>query len=333
MATPRISAAFFCPRLSKPAATQHSTKRMKPSTIKLALIQQTAIQPDATNPTAMLDVQMSACREAAKAGCHLALLQELHNGPYFCQQEDPGLFDLAEPIPGPTSERLGQLGAELEMVIVASVFERRAAGIYHNTAVVLDADGRLAGTYRKMHIPDDPGFYEKFYFTPGDQDPARGLGLIPVDTAVGRLGVLVCWDQWFPEAARLMALAGAELLLYPTAIGWDPTDDAAEQQRQREAWITVQRGHAIANGLPLAACNRVGLESDPSRATAGIRFWGSSFICGPQGEILAQANVTEPETLIVELDLARAEQVRRIWPFLRDRRIDAYGDLLRRYRD
>jgi N-carbamoylputrescine amidase len=306
---------------------------LKPSTIKLALVQHRAPPLESANAMALPDALIGGCRTAAEAGCRLVLLQELHNGPYFCQQEDPRLFDLAEPVPGPTTEHLGRLAAELGMVIVASVFERRAAGLHHNTAVVLDADGRLAGIYRKMHIPDDPGFYEKFYFVPGDHDPARAAGFAPVDTAVGRLGVLVCWDQWFPEAARLMALAGAELLLYPTAIGWDPTDDAAEQRRQREAWITVQRGHAIANGLPLAACNRVGLESDPSGATAGIRFWGGSFVCGPQGEILAQASDADPETLIVELDLTRAEQVRRIWPFLRDRRIDAYGDLSRRYRD
>jgi N-carbamoylputrescine amidase len=210
------------------------------------------------------------------------------------------------------------------MVIVGSVFERRAPGLYHNTAVVLDADGRLAGSYRKMHIPDDPGFYEKFYFTPGD------LGFTPVDTAVGRLGVLVCWDQWFPEAARLMALAGAELLLYPTAIGWNPEDDAGEQQRQLDAWMTVQRGHAVANGLPLAACNRVGVEAGPGQ---GIAFWGNSFVCGPQGEILARASANDEQTLMAEIDLQRSEQVRRTWPFLRDRRIDAYGDLVRRWRD
>jgi N-carbamoylputrescine amidase len=301
--------------------------------IKLALIQHRAPTPDDSDAMAALDSLISACRAAARSGCRLALLQELHNGAYFCQQEDPNLFAMAESVPGPTTEHLGRLAKELGMVIVGSVFERRAAGLCHNTAVVLDADGRLAGTYRKMHIPDDPGFLEKFYFTPGDHDAARGAGFVPVDTAVGRLGVLVCWDQWFPEAARLMALAGAELLLYPTAIGADPRDDGTEQQRQREAWITVQRGHAIANGLPLAACNRVGLEPDPSGATPGIRFWGSSFVCGPQGEILAQAGDADPETVIVELDLRRSEQVRRIWPFLRDRRVDAYGDLLRRYRD
>ena len=277
-----------------------------------------------------------ACRAAEAAGCQLVLLQELHNGDYFCQREDCARFDSAEPVPGPTTERLGALAAELGLVIVGSVFERRAPGVYHNTAVVLDADGRLAGVYRKMHIPDDPGFYEKFYFTPGD------LGFEPVDTAVGRLGVLVCWDQWFPEAARLMALAGAELLLYPTAIGWDPRDDAQEQARQLDAWMTVQRGHAIANGLPLLACNRVGFEPTPADAPAGppasspeagIQFWGNSFICGPQGEILARAPGDAEHLLIAEIDRRRSEQVRRIWPFLRDRRIDAYADLSKRWRD
>jgi N-carbamoylputrescine amidase len=273
-------------------------------------------------------------REAAAQGCRLALLPELHEGPYFCQREEARLFDTAEPVPGPTTQWLGALAGSLGMVIVGSVFERRAAGVYHNTAVVLDADGSLAGVYRKMHIPDDPGFYEKFYFTPGD------LGFEPVDTAAGRLGVLVCWDQWFPEAARLMALAGAELLLYPTAIGWDRTDPADEQQRQLDAWITVQRGHAIANGLPLLACNRVGFEPAPEPApeTAadgvdGIAFWGRSFICGPQGELLASGSDTEEQLLSAEIDPARSEQVRRIWPFLRDRRIDAYADLLKRWRD
>ncbi|WP_462320967.1 carbon-nitrogen hydrolase [Halochromatium sp.] len=271
----------------------------------------------------------TACRAAAEANCRLLLLPELHNGPYFCQREDTAEFDRAEPVPGPTTQWLGALAAEHGLVIVGSVFERRAPGVYHNTAVVLDADGRLAGVYRKMHIPDDPGFYEKFYFTPGD------LGFEPVDTAIGRLGVLVCWDQWFPEAARLMALAGAELLLYPTAIGWDPRDDAAEQARQLDAWMTVQRGHAIANGLPVLACNRVGFEQTPE-ATApedGIQFWGNSFICGPQGELLARAPADEVSLLIAEIDLSRGEQVRRIWPFLRDRRIDGYGDLLKRWRD
>jgi N-carbamoylputrescine amidase len=274
-----------------------------------------------------LDVCEVAIREAAAGGARLVLLQELHNSAYFCQIEDPAYFDLAEPIPGPSTKRLGALAGELGVVIVGSLFERRAPGLYHNTAVVLDRDGRLAGAYRKMHIPDDPGYYEKFYFTPGD------LGFVPIDTAVGRLGVLVCWDQWYPEAARLMALSGAEILLYPTAIGWDPADPPEEQTRQREAWVGIQRSHAIANALPVAACNRVGFEPDPSGSTAGAQFWGHSFVCGPQGEILAQAQDREPQILYARIDPLRTEQVRRLWPFLRDRRIDAYNDLTRRYRD
>ncbi len=265
-------------------------------------------------------------REAAGRGAQLIVLQELHRSRYFCQTEDTGCFDLAEPIPGPTTEVLGALAAELGVVIVASLFERRAAGVYHNTAVVLDADGRIAGRYRKMHIPDDPGFYEKFYFTPGD------LGFTPIQTRVGRLGVLVCWDQWFPEAARLMAMAGAEVLIYPTAIGWDMRDDAAERGRQRDAWVTIQRAHAVANGVPVIVCNRVGHEPDPSGCSEGIRFWGRSFVAGPQGEELAVAG-EETTTLEVTLDLARGESVRRIWPYLRDRRIDHYQDLLKILRD
>ncbi|MGA7981528.1 MAG: carbon-nitrogen hydrolase [Chromatiaceae bacterium] len=291
--------------------------------LRVGLIQ----QADQASVEANLAACMEGIREASAQGCRLVLLQELHNSAYFCKTEDSTLFDLAEPIPGPTTDRLAALAAELRLVLVGSTFERRAAGLYHNTAVVLDADGRLAGVYRKMHLPDDPGYYEKFYFTPGD------LGFAPIETAVGRLGVLVCWDQWFPEAARLMALAGADLLLYPTAIGWDPADESSEQKRQRDAWRTVQRGHAVANGLPLLACNRVGFEPDPSGATAGAHFWGGSFACGPQGEILAEAPSDQPAVLIADVDLARSERVRRIWPFLRDRRIDAYGDLLRRYRD
>lgn len=275
---------------------------------------------------ANLATNEAGIREAAAHGAQLVLLQELHATPYLCQHEDPALFDLAEPVPGPSSERLGRLAADLGVVLVASLFERRAAGIYHNTAAVFERDGSLCGRYRKMHIPDDPGYYEKFYFTPGD------LGFNPIDTSVGRLGVLVCWDQWYPEAARMMALAGAEVLLYPTAIGWNPDDDGEEQARQRDAWITVQRAHAIANGLPLMACNRVGFEPDPSAATRGAEFWGASFICGPQGEFLARAG-SEPQVLVTELPLGRSEQVRRLWPFLRDRRIDAYADLTRRYRD
>lgn len=263
--------------------------------------------------------------EAAKRGARLVLLQELHNGAYFCQHESVNEFDLAEPIPGPSTQRLAALARQHKVVLVSSLFERRAAGLYHNTAVVYEADGSIAGKYRKMHIPDDPGFYEKFYFTPGD------IGFKPIDTSVGRLGVLVCWDQWYPEAARLMALAGAELLLYPTAIGWDPDDAQDEKNRQREAWVLSHRGHAVANGLPVLSCNRVGHEASPMGAS-GIDFWGNSHVLGPQGEFLAQAG-GEPEILSVEVDLQRSEHVRRIWPFLRDRRIDAYGDLLKRYID
>jgi N-carbamoylputrescine amidase len=290
--------------------------------LKVALVQQ-ANQGDTAANSAYIDQQV---RQAAGAGARLVLLQELHNGPYFCQSEDTRAFDLAETIPGPSTARLGALAADTGCVIVASLFERRAAGLYHNTAVVLDADGSLAGSYRKMHIPDDPGFYEKFYFTPGDQ------GFTPIDTAVGRLGVLVCWDQWYPEAARLMALAGAELLLYPTAIGWDPNDEQAEKDRQLASWQTVQRSHAVANGVPVLACNRVGHEAAPDSHAAGIDFWGHSFVAGPQGELLACAD-TAPALLMADVDLARSEEVRRIWPFLRDRRIDAYGDLSRRYLD
>lgn len=266
-------------------------------------------------------------REAAGRGAELVMLQELHTGLYFCQTEDADVFDQAEPIPGPTTERLGALAKELGIVIVGSLFERRATGLYHNTAVVLERDGTLAGMYRKMHIPDDPGYYEKFYFTPGD------LGFTPIDTSVGRLGVLVCWDQWFPEGARLMALAGADLLLYPTAIGWDPRDDQDEQARQRDAWITIQRAHAVANNLPVLSANRTGHEDDPAGITPGARFWGSSFVAGPQGEILAQSPVDGDDVLVVPIDRERVERVRRIWPYFRDRRIDAYAELTRRFRD
>jgi N-carbamoylputrescine amidase len=264
--------------------------------------------------------------EAAAKGAKLVLLQELHNGAYFCQHESVAEFERAESIPGPTTRYLGELAKKHGVVIVGSLFERRAAGLYHNTAVVLEADGRLVGKYRKMHIPDDPGFHEKFYFTPGD------LGFHPIETSVGRLGVLVCWDQWYPEAARLMALAGAELLLYPTAIGWDPNDAADEKSRQREAWMLSHRGHAVANGVPVLSCNRIGHEPSPLGA-AGIDFWGSSHVLGPQGELVAEAPVDHAQLLIAHIDLGRSEHVRRIWPFLRDRRIDAYGDLLKRYRD
>jgi N-carbamoylputrescine amidase len=260
-------------------------------------------------------------------GARLILLPELHNSPYFCQTEDADNFDLAETIPGPTTGRLGGIAAELGVVIVASIFEKRAAGLYHNTAVALDSDGRIAGRYRKMHIPDDPGYYEKFYFTPGD------LGFTPVPTAVGTLGILVCWDQWYPEAARLMALGGAQILLYPTAIGWDPGDADDEKLRQREAWLTIQRAHAIANGLPVLSCNRTGFEADASGHTRGIEFWGSSAVFGPQGEVIEQATEHEAGIIIATLDLQRTEQVRRLWPYLRDRRIDAYQGLLRRFCD
>ncbi|HET6806069.1 MAG TPA: carbon-nitrogen hydrolase [Frateuria sp.] len=292
-------------------------------TLKVALLQET----NRGSRDANLDAIETGLREAAAAGAQLVLLQELHNGPYFCQRECVDEFELAETIPGPGTERIGRLAAELRLVVVASIFEKRATGLYHNTAVVFDRSAAIAGRYRKMHIPDDPAFYEKFYFTPGD------MGFEPIDTSVGRLGVLVCWDQWYPEAARLMALAGAQLLLYPTAIGWDPNDEQAEKDRQREAWVTVQRGHAVANGLPLLACNRTGYETDPSGVGAGIQFWGTSFVAGPQGEFLARAGTDGRELLLVDIDLQRSEHVRRIWPFLRDRRIDAYGDLLKRYRD
>ena len=291
--------------------------------IRVGLIQESCND----NRTANLEQTISGIRDAAQQGAQLVLLQELHTSFYFCQTEDTRCFDLAESIPGPSTTQLSKIAAELNIVIVASLFERRAAGLYHNTAVVLESDGSIAGKYRKMHIPDDPGFYEKFYFTPGD------LGFTPINTSLGRLGVLVCWDQWFPEAARLMALAGADLLLYPTAIGWSPDDDAQEQARQRDAWTTIQRAHAIANGLPVLVCNRTGFEADPSGHSAGIQFWGSSFVCGAQGEVVASAATDVPSVLITDIDLTRSEHVRRIWPYLRDRRIDAYADLVKRYRD
>lgn len=290
--------------------------------LTLGIVQQQATD----DPEANLENTIAGVRDAARQGARLVLLQELHRTPYFCQTEHAAVFDYAEPVPGPTTERLAGVAEAEGITLVASVFERRAPGLYHNTAVVLDRDGSLAGTYRKMHIPDDPGYYEKFYFTPGDQ------GFEPIETAAGRLGVLVCWDQWFPEAARLMALSGAEILLYPTAIGWDDRDDPEEQLRQYEAWVTIQRSHAVANGLPVAAANRVGLELAPDGA-GGARFWGQSFVCGPQGEMLTVAPADEPAVLVTTVDLARTEAVRRVWPFFRDRRIDAYGDLTRRFRD
>ena len=283
-----------------------------------------------------LQVSAAGVRAAAARGAQLVLLQELHTSLYFCQHESTALFDLAETIPGPSTEWLGALAKALNIVLVGSWFEKRAPGLYHNTAVVLERDGTLAGKYRKMHIPDDPGYYEKFYFTPGDAGliSADGTdGFRPIATSVGKLGLLVCWDQWYPEAARLMALAGADLLLYPTAIGANPADAEDERERQREAWITIQRGHAIANGLPVLVANRTGFEPDPSGQTGGAQFWGSSFVAGPQGEFLAQAGRDADEVLVVDIDLARSEDVRRWWPFLRDRRVDAYGDLVRRFRD
>lgn len=296
--------------------------------LKAAIVQQYG-WPDKARS---LDASEAAIREAAEQGADLILLQELHATHYFCQYEDPTLFELAEPLDGPTATRLARLAKAHDIVLVGSVFERRAAGLYHNTALVFDRHHGLVGQYRKMHIPDDPGFYEKFYFTPGDADPQYGHGFVPVNTSVGRLGVLVCWDQWYPEAARLMALSGAELLLYPTAIGWDPADTPAEKSRQQNAWQIIQRAHAVANGLPVMVANRAGVEADLSGVGAGIEFWGNSFACGPQGELLATAG-DAPDTLHVSLPLGRGETVRRIWPFLRDRRVDAYGDLTRRYRD
>ncbi|WP_341582125.1 carbon-nitrogen hydrolase [Marinobacter metalliresistant] len=298
--------------------------------ITIAAIQQ-ACSPD---KAASLAATEKLVREAAANGADLIILQELHATLYFCQTEDTSVFELAESIPGPTSQRLSDLALELDIVLVGSIFERRMNGVYHNTAVVFEKDGSMAGLYRKMHIPDDPGFYEKFYFTPGDAQFNDGRsGFTPIDTSVGRLGVLVCWDQWYPEAARLMALAGAEILIYPTAIGWDVTDEPDEQARQLEAWVSVQRGHAVANNLPVVAPNRVGTEPDPSGQSDGIRFWGNSFICGPQGEFLARADDSSECILAVTLDRNRSESVRRIWPYLRDRRIDAYGDILKRVRD
>lgn len=296
---------------------------MSQQTIKVALLQHACTDDKQSN----LDKSISLIEKAALQGADLVVLQELHASLYFCQTEDVNQFDLAESIPGPTSERLSQAARNNNIVLVSSLFEKRAAGLYHNTAVVFEKDGTIAGTYRKMHIPDDPGFYEKFYFTPGD------LGFTPIDTSVGRLGVLVCWDQWYPEAARLMAMAGADLLIYPTAIGWDPRDDESEQKRQLDAWITVQRGHAVANGLPVLSCNRIGNEQDPSGQSSGIQFWGNSFIAGPQGEMIQQANDKDETILFTEVDKNRTEDVRRIWPFLRDRRIDNYFDLVRRYID
>ena len=291
--------------------------------IKIGLLQQHNTANSEDNMRRLAE----GIKKLAKDGAQLVVLQELHNSLYFCQVENVNNFDLAEPIPGPSTDFYGELAKRNGVVIVTSLFERRAPGLYHNTAVVIERDGTIAGKYRKMHIPDDPAYYEKFYFTPGD------LGFKPIQTSVGRLGVLVCWDQWYPEAARLMALQGADLLIYPTAIGYESSDTKEEQERQREAWTTVQRGHAVANGLPVVSVNRVGYEPDPSQQTNGIQFWGSSFVAGPQGEILHQASQTEEEVTVVDIDMKRSENVRRWWPFLRDRRIEEFAPLTRRFID
>ena len=291
--------------------------------MKVGLVQQANTADRAAN----IEKLQRHIRQAAAEGAELVVLQELHNGLYFCQTEDTSLFDQAEPIPGPSTELFGALAKELGIVLVLSLFERRAPGLYHNTAVVLERDGSIAGKYRKMHIPDDPAYYEKFYFTPGD------LGFEPIDTSVGRLGVLVCWDQWYPEAARLKAMRGAELLIYPTAIGWESSDTAEEKARQLGAWVTVQRGHAVANGLPVISVNRTGHESDPSGQTNGIQFWGNSFVAGPQGELITTLPNDEETVRVVEVDKLRSEQVRCWWPFFRDRRIDAFEGLTKRFLD
>ena len=292
-------------------------------TLKIGLLQQHNVADRTDNMMRLA----KGIEDLAKRGAQLIVLQELHNSLYFCQVEDVNNFDLAEPIPGPSTGFYGELAKQFGVVIVTSLFEKRAPGLYHNTAVVIEKDGSIGGKYRKMHIPDDPAYYEKFYFTPGD------LGFHPIQTSVGKLGVLVCWDQWYPEAARLMALQGAELLIYPTAIGYADEDTPDEQQRQREAWTTVMRGHAVANGLPVIAVNRVGFEPDPNEQTPGINFWGSSFVAGPQGELFYRASEKEEESLVVELDLERSENVRRWWPFLRDRRIDDYTEITKRFID
>lgn len=291
--------------------------------LKIGILQQHNVADTRTNMKRLAE----GIADLAHRGAELVILQELHNSLYFCQTENVENFDLAEPIPGPSTDFYGNLARELGVVIVTSLFEKRAPGLYHNTAVVIEKDGSIAGKYRKMHIPDDPAYYEKFYFTPGD------LGFHPVDTSVGRLGVLVCWDQWYPEAARLMALQGAEMLVYPTAIGYESSDTDEEKQRQREAWTTVMRGHAVANGLPVIAVNRVGYEPDPSEQTGGILFWGSSFAAGPQGELLYRASESKEESVVVSINLDHSEQVRRWWPFLRDRRIEEYGAITKRFID
>jgi N-carbamoylputrescine amidase len=297
---------------------------MNKSNLKVGVVQQAVASNDKHENWARSAKQVSAL---AKQGCELVMLQELHSTLYFCQQENTDFFDLAEPIPGAATEYFSELAAKLDIVLITSLFEKRGSGLYHNTAVVFDRQLGLVGKYRKMHIPDDPGFYEKFYFTPGD------MGFEPIQTSVGKLGVLVCWDQWYPEAARLMAMAGAEMLFYPTAIGWDKNDTPAEQARQHDAWQTIQRSHAVANSLPVVVANRTGFETSPVTGDPGIQFWGQSFIAGPQGEILAQASSDKEENLIVDIDLNRTEQIKRIWPYFRDRRIDAYQDLTKRWRD
>lgn len=291
--------------------------------LKVGIVQQS----NTANIEQNMATLQAGIEKCAQQGAQLVVLQELHNSLYFCQTEDTNLFDLAEPIPGPSTDFYSEIARRCQVVLVTSLFERRAPGLYHNTAVVFDSDGSMAGKYRKMHIPDDPAYYEKFYFTPGD------LGFEPIQTSVGKLGVLVCWDQWYPEAARLMALRGAELLIYPTAIGWESSDTDAEKARQQGAWETVQRGHAVANGLPVVTVNRVGHEPDPSAQTRGIQFWGHSFVAGPQGELLYLAPDDAPCTTVVDVDMTRSEQVRRWWPFLRDRRIENYGDIVKRFRD
>ena len=293
------------------------------NTIKVGLVQVSCAVDKAAN----IQKSVKEIRKCAAMGANLVVLQELHNSLYFCQTEDTDMFNLAETIPGPSTEIFSAVAKETGVVLVTSLFEKRAAGLYHNTAVVFEKDGSIAGKYRKMHIPDDPAYYEKFYFTPGD------LGFEPIKTSVGKLGVLVCWDQWYPEAARLMALAGADLLIYPTAIGWESTDKQEEKERQLNAWMISQRGHAVANGLPVISVNRTGFEADPSGVTNGITFWGNSFVAGPQGEIISQFQAEKEQTEVVEIDLTRSENVRRIWPFLRDRRIDAYQDITKRFRD
>ena len=289
--------------------------------LKVAVVQHNCHQDYTYN----LDNSLHGIRAASAQDANIVLLPELHTLPYFCVEENTRHFDLAEPVPGPTTDTLAQLAREKNIIIIASIFEKRAKGLYHDTAVVLDKDGTIAGTYRKMHIPDDPGYYEKFYFTPGDR------GFVPIKTSAGTLGVLICWDQWFPEAARLMALAGAEMLFYPSAIGWNPDDDEEEKVRQRNAWMTIQKAHAVANNLPVISSNRIGHEPDPSGKTKGSVFWGSSFIAGQQGELLAKATIDKPAVIVAEIDTGRTDTVRRIWPYFRDRRIDAYQDLVKRH--